>query len=73
MKTGLSVLVWRLGWCMNVEVETGVNMEGEMDVYVERNEVCRWKDRRCSVVSCGEFCIHVACADTDVSVCAQVD
>ena len=26
---------------MHVEAETGVNMEGEMDVYVERQEVCR--------------------------------
>ena len=58
---------------MHVEVETGVNMEGEMDVYVERQEVCRWTDRMCICVSCGEICIHVACADTDVSVCAQVD
>ena len=57
---------------MHVEAETGVNTEGEMDVYVERQEVCR-QTGVCMCVACGEICIRVACADTDVSVCAQVD
>lgn len=39
-------------------------MEGEMDVYVERREVCRWIDG---------VCMCVACAETDVSVCAQAE
>jgi len=27
----------------------------------------------CVMSVCGEICIRVVCADTDVSVCAQVD
>ena len=57
---------------MHVEAETGVNTEGEMDVYVERQEVCR-QTGVCMCVACGEICIRVVCADTDVRVCAQVD
>lgn len=37
-------------------------MEGEMDVYVERREVCGWIDG---------VCMCVVCAETDVSVCTD--